>query len=100
MENLIKFVHNIEWTEIEEMHHKMQQRIEDLNKRISDLDIDLPFRNEDDVIESQFDDDLYDEEEEEYQYQLRRVNFPGLIPGESPIQYERRMANEREDNDE
>ena len=100
MENLVEFVNNIEWTEIEEMHHKMKQNLEEVNRRLSDSDIDLPFRNIEDVIESHFDDDAYDDEEEEYEYQLNRVDFPGLLPGESPIQYERRMANEREDNNE
>jgi len=88
MENLIQFVDNIEWTEIEEMHHKMKEKLKrEINMVQSTINSDLPFPDE----------DLY--EVDEYEYELNRVDFPGLLPGESPIQYERRM-NEREDNNE
>ena len=99
MENLLDFVDNLEWTEIEKMHSAFQEKIEDINRRLSDLDIDrqLPFtEEEEDLYESGYDD--------EFEFELNTVDFPGLRPGESPIAYERRLnaisQTEREDNDE
>ena len=99
MEKLLDFVDNLEWTEIEKMHSAFQEKIEEVNRRLSDLDIDthLPFRNEEDIIEEQ----IYDDQ---YEYDLNEVDLPGLRPGESPIAYERRLnaisQTEREDNNE
>ena len=98
MEKLLDFVHNLEWTEIEKMHSAFQEKIEEVNRRLSDLDIDahLPFTEEEE-------EDLY-ESDDEFRFELNTVDFPGLRPGESPIAYERRLnaisQTEREDNNE